>query len=259
MKFALVGGERREAEPGLSAECPVCRAAMIPKSGDVRVPHWAHRRTSDCDHWWEPETEWHRASKNHFPKDWQEIVHTSESGEKHIADVKTESGMVIEFQYSFLNPDERVSRENFYPKLVWVVNGQRRKRDRKQFFASLGSPLSISPVVPIYSVPMNESALLRDWGASRVPVYFDFGTDKTEETLRFDTDALWRLNPRTRHGSAYLVRVPRTQFVRIHLKGEPFEESCAELVELVDNYFREQARQPLVAFERYSARRRRRF
>ena len=262
MKFALVGGERREAEPGLSAACLGCGAAMIPKCGDVRVAHWAHRRTSDCDHWWESETPWHRDWKNHFPKHCQEIIHLSNSGEKHIADVKTESGVVIEFQYSFLHKDERESREKFYPKLVWVVDAARRKRDRKKFFEALRGPLGISPIVPIYSVSMNESALLRDWGASRVPVYFDFGADKTEETLHFDTDALWRLNPRARGGSAYLVPVPREQFLRIHIKGEPFEKSCADLVELVDSYFRQQTRQRLAGFERYSVQRasaRRRF
>jgi hypothetical protein len=43
-------------------------------------------------------------------KSWQEIVHRSDSGEKHIADVKTDHGWVIEFQHSYLNPEERRSR-----------------------------------------------------------------------------------------------------------------------------------------------------
>ena len=43
-----------------------------------------------CDPWWENETEWHRAWKDQFPADWQEIVHHAEDGEKHIADVKTD-------------------------------------------------------------------------------------------------------------------------------------------------------------------------
>lgn len=49
--------------------------------------------------------------------------HTDEeSGEKHIADVKTDSGWVLEFQHSNINPKERLSRNSFYPKLVWVVD-----------------------------------------------------------------------------------------------------------------------------------------
>src|SRR5262245_8008532 len=106
MKFAVVEGERREAQPGLAGECPFCRDAMIAKCGEVRVWHWAHWGTRTCDRWWEPETEWHRAWKNHFPVGWQEKIHTSEDGEKHFADVKTESGLVIEFQNSHLHRDE---------------------------------------------------------------------------------------------------------------------------------------------------------
>jgi hypothetical protein len=233
---------------------------MTAKCGEVRMPHWAHRGRRDCDTWWEPETEWHRAWKNYFPVDWQERSHTSENSEKHRADVKTESGVVLEFQHSFLDSDERMSREIFYPKMVWVVDGQRRKRDRKQFFALLRSPMLVYANVPMYSAPVvDESALLRDWGTSRAPVYFDFGTGEANDTSGFDTTALWRLSPRTRDGRAYLLPVARTEFVRVHLAGEPFDEACAKLGEQMDDYFRQQARQPLVGFERYSARRRRRF
>jgi competence protein CoiA len=77
---------------------------MVAKCGEVRAPHWAHRSRRECDHWWEPETEWHRAWKNAFPEEWQEIVHWAEDGEKHIADVKTGRGWVIEFQHSYFAP-----------------------------------------------------------------------------------------------------------------------------------------------------------
>jgi Competence protein CoiA-like family len=143
MKFAVVERELREAAPDLSAECQACGAAMIARCGRVRVWHWAHRGARICDSWWEPETEWHRAWKNHFPKSWQEIIHPSESGEKHIADVKTESGVVLEFQHSSLCPEERESRESFYQNMVWVVDGLRRKQDRVKFFASLRAPIGV--------------------------------------------------------------------------------------------------------------------
>jgi competence protein CoiA len=260
MKFAVVDGKRREAQPGLSAECADCGAAMIARCGDVRIWHWAHRGGRTCDPWWEPETEWHRAWKNNFPLDWQERSHVAGNGEKHRADVKTESGIVLEFQHSLLHPDERESREIFYPKLVWVVDAKRRKRDTRQFFESLRGPTA--PNVPIYSVSVNESALLRDWGASRVPVYFDFGTGEMSDAPRLDTTALWLLVPRNGDGSAYLLPVPRTEFLRIHLAGEPFEEQCADLVERVKVFFRQRALgQPPVGFQRYMAgnKRRRRF
>lgn len=134
MKFARVEGKRREAQPGLSAQCPVCEAAMIAKCGDIRAPHWAHRRKTDCDHWWETETEWHRDWKNQFSEDWQEIIQRSAEGEKHIADVKTPGGLVMEFKYSPIDPEERKARESFYGNMVWVVNGTRLVRDKSQFY-----------------------------------------------------------------------------------------------------------------------------
>lgn len=154
MKFAVVGEERREAQRGLSAVCPVCGAAVIAKCGDVRVWHWAHRGRRTCDHWWEPETPWHRAWKGEFPERWQEVIHRSEAGEKHVADVKTEKGIVIEFQHSFLRPGEREARESFYRNIVWVVDGLRLKRDRVQFFASLGSA-TVVELKPLF-VPIEQ-------------------------------------------------------------------------------------------------------
>lgn len=77
MRFALVDGHRREAEPNLTGECPGCRGLVVAKCGEVRMHHWAHRGLPTCDSWWEPETQWHRAWKDHFPKQWQEHHHCS--------------------------------------------------------------------------------------------------------------------------------------------------------------------------------------
>jgi len=100
--------------------------------------HWAHKGSQNCDPCWENETNWHRSWKDSFPKEWQEIVHTNEeSGEKHIADVKTDSDWVLEFQHSPINPEERLSRNSFYPKLVWVIDGIRRLKDKPKFYQTL--------------------------------------------------------------------------------------------------------------------------
>jgi competence CoiA-like predicted nuclease len=119
VKFALVDGERREAQPNLSGKCPTCDQPMIAKCGQLRVSHWAHRTTVLCDPWWENETEWHRNWKDQFPVDWQEFVCRAENGEKHVADVRTDRGWVIEFQHSHIKLEERRSRDTFYRKLVW--------------------------------------------------------------------------------------------------------------------------------------------
>ncbi|WP_431016376.1 competence protein CoiA [Bradyrhizobium pachyrhizi] len=193
MRFALVEGDSREAAPGLAGTCRVCGDATTAKCGQHRIWHWAHKCTRTCDTWWEAETQWHRDWKDNFPKDWQEIIHSAPSGEKHVADVKVGSGATLEFQHSLLPEVERQAREQFYSKMIWVVDGQRRKRDRTQFFASFGNAIHQQPLV--FPARLQDSALLRDWKTSRVPVYFDFGRSEPSDLCRFSEPTLWRLNP----------------------------------------------------------------
>jgi competence protein CoiA len=221
MKFANIEGHRREAEPGLSATCPYCSSAVIAKCGDLRRWHWAHRSERDCDHWWESETDWHRDWKNEFPPGWQEIIHNAQDDEKHVADVKTETGMVIEFQHSPLKPEERMSREAFYGKMVWVVDGRRRKRDAKQLLKCVEPYAWTHPLFTIYATNGEECALLRDWNASGVPVYFDLG-DQQEDGQRI----LWRRN--SRKGRVCFTPVPREFFLNMHREGLYAEAQLSE-------------------------------
>lgn len=133
MQFANVNGERREAMPGMNGICPMCGASVIARCGTLRVWHWAHRGLRECDPWRENETAWHRRWKGRFPQAWQEIIAFDHSGERHIADVRTDSHTVVEFQHSRLDPVERAARERFYGDMVWVVDGTRLKRDWARF------------------------------------------------------------------------------------------------------------------------------
>ena len=134
MRFALVNNKLLEARTGLQGFCKGCARSVIAKCGTRRVHHWAHLGNKMCDSWWEPETEWHRAWKNNFPSEWQEIfLKDLITGEKHVADVKTPGGLVIEFQHSHIDPKERTTREEFYKKMVWVVDGTRLKKDFLRF------------------------------------------------------------------------------------------------------------------------------
>lgn len=129
MQYALVQNARREAFTGASGICPTCGAKVIAKCGYRVIHHWAHARRQKCDPWWENETQWHRDWKNLFPEECREISHTAPNGEIHRADVKMPTGLVIEFQHSAMTDDERQSRERFYGRLVWVVDGSRFKRN----------------------------------------------------------------------------------------------------------------------------------
>lgn len=134
MLFALIDNNRIKAQPKLNGLCCCCSKPVIAKCGSRKIWHWAHKSKTDCDNWWEPETEWHRKWKSNYPAEWQEVVSFDEkTGEKHIADVKTFDNVVIEFQHSNISPKERTSREKFYTNMVWVVDGTRLKRDYSRF------------------------------------------------------------------------------------------------------------------------------
>lgn len=128
MQYALVNGEKSEPQKGLTGICIGCGNEMISKCGTLKMHHWAHRIAFTCDSWWETETEWHRDWKNNFPVANREISFYDESRkEHHRADVYTEGGLTIEFQNSPLSIGELESRERFYKKMIWVVNGLKFK------------------------------------------------------------------------------------------------------------------------------------
>jgi len=187
MKFAIVNGKKEEAQPKAKGTCLHCDSEMVAKCGKVKVWHWAHKGTQSCDPWWESETEWHREWKNQFPNEWQEISHTdSVTGEKHIADVKTPFGLVIEFQHSPIKDEERISREHFYDKMIWVVDGFRNELDANHFRMGLSGPIQKSPLA--HQVEWwGKSKLLEYWGDSQVKIYLDFGEDVLWRLILFDT------------------------------------------------------------------------
>lgn len=137
MRFALVNGQRRTAEKGLTGICPACGGPVLAKCGEKKAHHWAHKR--QCSDTWATgkETDWHLGWKNCFPEAWQErILKDVQSGEKHIADILTEHNLVLEFQHSPIDPEERRARERFYSqdgrRMVWVVDCTQHQRDLKR-------------------------------------------------------------------------------------------------------------------------------
>ena len=125
MQFAMVNNARRTAEPKLKGACPVCARPMLPKCGDRVLWHWSHQGKRHCDVWWENETPWHRAWKARFPEVNREVVQfDQQSGERHVADVKTDAGVVLESQNSPMSIAELRARERFYGRMLWILNGE---------------------------------------------------------------------------------------------------------------------------------------
>jgi len=114
-------GEKIRAKHNKKAVCPICGEELIPKCGRIKVWHWAHKKGTDCDEWYEPETDWHRFWKSLVPKEWCEQV-IKKNGEIHRADILTPTGLVIELQHSPISPDEIEEREEFYENMIWLFD-----------------------------------------------------------------------------------------------------------------------------------------
>ncbi len=224
MRFALVQGQKAEAAKGSSGFCPCCGSKLVARCGEVNVNHWAHKGNRNCDQWWENETTWHRSWKDKFPVAWQERIHTADNGEKHIADVKTDSGWAIEFQHSYLKPEERRSRILFYPKLIWVVDSLRRKTDKTQFQKIVQESIVISkePLIRRVSFP-EECRLLREWHNPDSMVFFDFQDPEGQKQIQ-----LWYLFPKTSNGIAYLSPFSRKAFIDLH-NSNKFDDIIKEI------------------------------
>src|SRR6187551_3463787 len=125
MIYAYVDGEKCAPTPGAKGLCPGCSAVVLAKCGRINAWHWSHT-ARDCDPWYEPESIWHWKWKDRWAREQQEVVMGP-----HRADVQTHTGLVIEFQASPISPQEIEERENFYGKMIWVLNGEDFKRRLK--------------------------------------------------------------------------------------------------------------------------------
>lgn len=128
MVFALVNNKKTLASPKLRGKCPHCGNDVISKCGRVRVHHWAHLFDYSCDSWQSFESEWHMNWKAKFGTEYSEIK-IQKGNVYHIADVQNKSGVVIEFQNSPISKFEILAREEFYGKMIWVINGMEFKKN----------------------------------------------------------------------------------------------------------------------------------
>jgi competence protein CoiA len=211
MKFALVNGDRVEATKEAKGLCPGCGSELTARCGEVKINHWAHKGNRKCDPWWENETDWHRSWKDKFPIEWQEKTCSGENGELHFADVETDSGWVLEFQHSYLNPEKRRARNAFYRKLVWVVDGTRRKTDRSQFEKAIEDSTVIceKPLVRRVYYP-EECKLLKEWDNSSSLIFFDFQEANSTKQIM-----LWFLYPKISTSETFISPFPRSYFIKI--------------------------------------------
>ncbi|HYF70251.1 MAG TPA: competence protein CoiA family protein [Ohtaekwangia sp.] len=257
MHFAKIDGKLIEAQPGLKALCPGCYAPVIAKCGTHRIHHWAHLKKA-CDSWSEPETEWHRAWKNNFPTEWQEIfLPDSRTGEKHIADVRTGHGLVVEFQHSHLDATERSTRESFYQNMVWVTGGTRLKRDYPRFLEGKDRFRSVRN--GIHCVAFPDECFPSAWLGSTVPVIFDFRGNELIHDPKDPRNDLYCLFPKRIGKDAIVAVLSRKAFVDAAINGNwsPWAGKLADNISQASGEFqtmveRQQRLQANVSFEKFS-------
>ena len=213
MKYARSGQERIQATRRARGNCPACDAEMIARCGPKRVNHWAHKGRQHCDHWWEPETRWHRKWKNEFPIGWQETVHKDENGERHIADLTTPSWLVIEFQHSPIKLQEIKKRTSFYKRIIWVIDGTRRKKDENRFSYNWGPITSERSVkdIEVLAKRAPYHGLLAEWAWIDQTIVFDFNQWKEPE--REAQKNLWIIHSHQHKNAKLAYQISRAEFV----------------------------------------------
>lgn len=245
MKYAIVHGQRAEPTKAAKGTCPACGSEMIARICKTKVDHWAHKSKQNCDLWWENETAWHREWKNCFEIEWQEFVHKDEAtGEIHIADVTTPHGWTLEIQHSPLDDEERKARNTFYKKIVWVVDGTRRKTDIDQLSRLLASSIKFKTKIPTFAVnPDNKNRLLAEWHNNDSLVFFDF--------KQFNLDGqriIWFVLPKLELKDAYIPEFandlfikafPVSWFIGTHINGVFDQFFTHEIYEHVLEYCKE--------------------
>lgn len=119
---------------GKPYKCPCCESEVVQKKGDVMIWHFAHKSLADCVDYYDHKGEWHRAMQELFPENNREVYEKT-STYRHIFDILTDKGRIIEFQHSPMNFKEFIGRSwdysvrsafNDTPRPVWVFDFSER-------------------------------------------------------------------------------------------------------------------------------------
>ena len=186
-RYALLDGVKTDildAPRGSHGICPSCGDELISRQGEMNTWHWAHKNGHVCDKWYEPKGAWHCWWQNQFDKAWQEVVIVKKGDDgqeiKHVADICTDEGWIIEFQYSSIRPEMIRAREAFYgKKMVWVVSGTSRWRDLEKRSQLFNLDFVQSKNGLFYAILPDGNAFNRRWRESERLVFLDYyGTFK---------------------------------------------------------------------------------
>lgn len=149
----------------------------------------------------------------------------------------TNHGLVIEFQHSYLKPEERVARERFYGNMIWVVDGARLKNDYPRFCEGFNN-FKHTKVSDYFLVHFPEECFPKNWLESNVPVIFDFQDANPANSKDVVQNVLWCLFPGRAENQAVVVGLSRKQFIEIAPSRPdllPFRETIDVLAQNIRN------------------------
>jgi hypothetical protein len=147
--------ERIKPVRGVNTYCPSCMKDVIPKMGEIKIHHWAHKAKSDCAYG-KGMTEWHyRWIDRHYQKgDW-EIEHID--GNRRYDCFSASKNLVLEIQkipaYEYIIDKTRCVLERGY-ELNWIFHEdvlQSLKKTEFLFEASSRRRLVILDVLQEFS------------------------------------------------------------------------------------------------------------
>jgi len=143
-----------------------------------------------------------------------------------------------------MGDEERKARNTFYKKIVWVVDGTRRKTDIDQFSHLLASSIKLKTKNPTFAVnPDNKNRLLAEWHNNDSMVFFDF--------KQFDQDGqriIWFVLPKLELKDAYIPgfstylfiqAFPVSLFIETHINSVFDQFFTREIYEHVLQYCKE--------------------
>ena len=178
MQFALDENRNRvnaiDAIKGKEYSCPECGGCVIPKKGEIKVPHYAHYGCECSDRWNYDMSEWHMEKQEYFDEQYREVV-CSDGKRTHRADI-LKDGVVLEFQHSPISAEEFNDRNNFYMSLgyrvVWVFDVEDQIDSGDLYFEETGSsriqmrwkyPKQVLKCCPDLKEHDNKFALFLSW------------------------------------------------------------------------------------------------
>lgn len=125
MLYALKDGNKVPAKINTKAKCIGCNNTVKSFCGQINRWHWRHETKTPCDVWYEPETQWHLDWKSLFDISNTEVRITKDD-KWHIADIYTNTDVVIELQYSNIDLQTIGTREAFYgERMFWLLHQRR--------------------------------------------------------------------------------------------------------------------------------------